>query len=251
MTPVSAGSGASGVVDERGLGESDVWQVETPSGVARTHLFSPPSGRPRATLVLGHGIGKGVDAPELAAIAAVLPHDGIEVALIEQPWHVRGAKVGGSTASLDSAWIAACKDLRGRGIGSRRLVAGGRSAGARVACRTVEAVDPAALLLLAFPLWPSRRPPFQDVPSRMPELVIGASHVPTVVVQGTRDRLGAPDEIALGLAEANLTARVLPVQGADHSFRTRKQDPLDQPAVIDLVLKAARATALRILDGWY
>ncbi len=237
--------------DQSLLGESDIWEVETPSGIARTHMFSPPSGRARATLVLGHGIGKGVDAPELAAIAAVLPHEGIEVALIEQPWRVRGAKVGGTTATLDAAWVAACKDLRGRGIGSRRLVAGGRSAGARVACRTVEEVKPAALLLLAFPLWPPRRGPFQEVDSRLPELVLGASHVPTVVVQGTRDRLGAPDEIALGLAEANVTARVLPVQGADHSFHTRKKDPLDDAAVIDLVIKAARATALRILHGWY
>ena len=191
------------------------WEVETPSGVARVHHHMVPHGGARATLVLGHGAGRGVDARELAAIAGSLPEaDGVEVVLVEQPWHVSGRRVAGAPATLDKAWIACLKDLRGRGIGVRRLVVGGRSAGARVACRTVTQVEPAALLLLAFPLHRIMRQPLgEPPPSRLPELVEAVRLVPAVVVQGTRDALGEPGEIALGLADANVTARVLPVPG--------------------------------------
>ena len=168
-----------------------VWDIDTPSGVARAHFHPVPHGRPRASLVLGHGIGGGVDAIDLVAIASALPVDGIEVVLIEQPWRVEGRRVGGAASTLDRAWLSCLRDLRSRGIGTRRLVAGGRSAGARVACRTVADVEPAALLLLAFPLHPARRTTVTGpAPSRLPELAVAAHRAPTVVVQGTRDNFG-------------------------------------------------------------
>jgi predicted alpha/beta-hydrolase family hydrolase len=201
--------------------------------------------------MLGHGVGGGIDSPDLAAIAGALPELGVEVVLFEQPWRVQGRRIGGPAPTLDAAWVAFVADLRGRGIGTRRLVAGGRSTGARVACRTLGTVQPAALLLLAFPMWPARRPPMADVPSRLPELAAAAGVVPTVVVQGTRDRLGSADEIAVGLAEANVTARVVPIPDADHSFAVPRSSPVDRGAALDLVVRAARATALRIIDGHY
>ena len=229
-----------------------VWDIDTPSGVARAHFHPVPHGRPRASLVLGHGIGRGVDAIDLVAIAGALPVDGIEVVLIEQPWRVEGRRVGGAASTLDRAWLACIKDLRSRGIGTRRLVAGGRSAGARVACRTVAEVEPAALLLLAFPLHPARRtsvtgPP----PSRLPELVVAARRAPTVVVQGTRDNLGTPQEIAVGLAEEDVTARVVPIWAADHSFHVPARAQTTTADALDMVVRAARSTALRIVDGRY
>ena len=227
------------------------WLVATDGGPARAHHHRVPHGRPRATLVLGHGVGRGVDAPDLVAIAAALPEVGIEVVLVEQPWHVAGRRLGGPAPTLDAAWQAVLSDLRSRGIGVRRLVCGGRSSGARVACRTVDEVAPDALLLLAFPLWPARRPPLAEAPSRLPELAAAARTVPTVVVQGTRDRLGAPDEVAVGLAEANVTARVVPVPEADHSFAVPRSAAGSAGDALDLVVRAARATALRIVDGHY
>lgn len=228
-----------------------MWEVDTPSGVARVHLHAVPHGRPRATLVLGHGVGKGVDSPDLVAIAGALPADGIEVVLVEQPWRVRGARVGGPPPTLDAAWIACLANLRGHGIGVRRLVVGGRSAGARVACRTVRKVAPAALLLLAFPLHPIWRRGLAEVPSRLPELVDAAGVVPTIVVQGSRDRFGSPGEIAVGLAEAQRTARVVPISWADHSFAVPASAPVDRAWALDLVVRSARASALRIIDGHY
>jgi len=215
------------------------------------HLRRVPHGLARATLVLGHGVGGGIDAPDLVAIARALPPIGVEVVLVEQPWRVRGQRLGGPPTTLDAAWLACLEDLRGRGIGGRRLVTGGRSAGARVACRTRGAVAPDALLLLAFPVWPASRRTPAAPQSRLPELLGAAAEVPTVVIQGTRDRLGAPDEIAVGLAEARITARVVPVPGADHGFAVPASGPLSRAAALDLVARAARATALRILDGHY
>ena len=234
-----------------GDGQVEVWDVDTPGGPGRAHHHPARDGRPRATLVLGHGIGGGVDAPDLAAIAGALPELGVEVVLFEQPWRVQGRRIGGPAATLDASWVSFVADLRGRGVGTRRLVAGGRSTGGRVACRTVGAVQPAALLLLAFPMWPARRPPMADVASRLPELAAAAAAVPTVVVQGTRDRLGSADDIAMGLTEANVTARVVPVPDADHAFAVPRSSPVDRQAALDLVVRAARATALRIIDGHY
>jgi predicted alpha/beta-hydrolase family hydrolase len=228
-----------------------VWEVDTASGTARVHHHAVGHGRPRATLVLGHGVGRGVDAPDLVAIAAALPAIGVEVVLVEQPWHVAGRRLGGPGPTLDAAWRDCVADLRGRGIGTRRLVCGGRSSGARVACRTVDEVGPAALLLLAFPLWPARRPPLADAPSRLPELVAAARRLPTVVVQGTRDRMGPADEVAVGLAEQNVTARVVPIPEADHAFAVPRSSGLPDGAALGLVVRAARATALRIVDGHY
>lgn len=226
------------------------WEVSTPTGVARIHQHPVDHGRPRATLVLGHGVGGGVESADLAAIAAALPADGVEVVLVEQPWRVAGRKLGGPPPTLDAAWVAALADLRGRGVGGRRLVAGGRSSGARVACRTAGTVQPAALLLLAFPLHPLRRG-VQPPPSRMPELVAAAAMAPTVVVQGTRDTMGRADQVAVALAEGGATARVVPIPWADHSFRVPASAPVPPGQALDLVVRAARATALRIVSGDY
>jgi predicted alpha/beta-hydrolase family hydrolase len=215
------------------------------------HLRAAPHGQPRATLVLGHGAGGGVQAQDLVAIADALPADGIEVALVEQPWRVAGRRVAGAPATLDAAWVAVLADLRSRGIGRRRLVVGGRSAGARVACRTVGTVGPDALLLLAFPVRALRPPVGRPAETRLPELLDAARLVPTVVVQGERDRMGAPDEVAVALSEAAVTARVVPIPAADHAFRVPARAPLSQADALDVVVRAARATALRIISGQY
>lgn len=232
-------------------GDRDPWEVDTPSGPARIHLHPALHRRPRATLVLGHGAGRGMDSPDLAAIAAALPEVGVEVVLVEQPWQVLGRRIAGPAPTLDAAWVACLADLRSRGIGGRRLVAGGRSTGARVACRTVDAVQPAALLLLAFPMWPARRPTVKEIASRLPELVAAARAVPTVVLQGTEDRLGTPGEIAVGLADAQVAARVVPIIGADHALVVRASGRASRQLAPELIVRAATATALRIVDGRY
>lgn len=227
------------------------WPLETPSGLAQLHHYPVARGRVRASLVLGHGAGRGVDAPDLVAIATALPSEGIEVILVEQPWHVRGMRVASAPKTLDAAWIAALADLRTRGIGLRRLVAGGRSAGARVACRTVDSVAPDAVLCLAFPLHGIRRVGMSHPPSRIDELAAAAAVVPTVVVQGTRDAMGRPDEIADALAQAGATARVVPVAQADHGFAVPARDPGGREAALAMVVRVARATSLKLVAGPY
>lgn len=142
-------------------------------------------------MVLGHGAGGGVEAPDLTAAAEAAASAGFSVALVEQPYRVAGRRSPAPAKRLDEAWIAVVEHLRDGELAGLPLVVGGRSLGARVACRTVEETGALAVLCLAFPLIPPRRgekPP----QSRLPELE--AVRLPVLVVQGASDRFGMPPE---------------------------------------------------------
>lgn len=188
--------------------------VSTPTGPGRLRLQGVDAD-PVALLVLGHGAGGGVDSFDLAALAAALPEHGIAVALYEQPWVVAGRRVAGPPASLDAAWqpaLAAARD-----VVDAALFVGGRSAGARVACRTLPA-DARGLVLLSFPLHPPGRPGS----SRIGELAAAASDA--VIVQGERDPFGTPQEVLQACAATAQAGRreVHGVPGT-HSFEPRSK----------------------------
>ena len=166
----------------RAVRMTDVSVVATPHGDARLHRDR--SRHPVATLLLGHGAGGGVEAVDLAALAASLPRNGISVVRVEQPWRVAGKKVAPRPAVLDECFVAAADKLRVR----TPLVVGGRSAGARSAARTARELGASGYVALAFPLHPPGRPER----SRLDELQ--AVQVPTLVVQGERDAFGRPEE---------------------------------------------------------
>jgi uncharacterized protein len=182
-------------------------EVETPHGPARVHLQS--AHEPRGAVVLGHGVGGGVGAPDLVAAAEAARAEGLSVALVEQPYRVAGRRSPAPARQLDAAWTVIVEQLEATDLEGLPLVVGGRSAGARVACRTVDATGPAAVLCLAFPLQPPARAGKEPSPSRLPELE--AVTVPMLVVQGERDRFGMPP--------ASGRRTVTPVPG-DHSLRT-------------------------------
>jgi uncharacterized protein len=164
-----------------------VLELDTPHGPARAHLRRAEEAR--AALVLGHGAAGGVEAPDLVAATEAANSEGFTVALIEQPYRVAGRRSPARAPLLDAAWVAVVDHLKANELVGLPLVVGGRSMGARVACRTVEATGAVAVLCLAFPLEPPRRagkPP----QSRLDEL--DAVTVPTLVVQGERDRFGMP-----------------------------------------------------------
>jgi len=166
-------------------------EVETPHGQGRVHLH--PVDEPRAALVLGHGAGGGIEAPDLVAATEAALSEGVSVALVEQPYRVAGRRSSPPVARLDAAWTAVVDHMREKELAGLPLIVGGRSAGARVACRTAEATGAAAVLCLAFPLQPPpRRSATAPSPSRLTEL--GALRVPTLVVQGERDRFGFPPD---------------------------------------------------------
>ncbi len=164
-------------------------ELDTPHGPARVHLH--PVDRPKAALVLGHGAGGGVGARDLVAATEAANELGISVALVEQPYLVAGRRSPAPAKQLDAAWIAVMSQLREDALKGLRVIAGGRSAGARVACRTAKEVGAIAVLCLAFPVHP---PGKGDDPSksRLPELE--AAGVPTLVVQGERDPFGMPPD---------------------------------------------------------
>lgn len=166
-----------------------VLELETPHGPARAHVRLRRGAR--AALVLGHGAGGGVDAPDLAAAARAAASVGLSVALVEQPYRVAGRRSPAPAGQLDAAWLAVVEQLRARPLRGLELVVGGRSSGARVACRTAAAAGAAAVLCLAFPLRPpQRRSGGGTPPDRLPELE--AVEVPVLVVQGERDPFGVP-----------------------------------------------------------
>ncbi len=206
MSPAGAGRAAD-----------QVRTLDTREGPARVHVFLPathggPAGR--GTIVLGHGAGGGIGAADLQAVStlAVL---GWTVGLVEQPWRVAGGRVATPPPRLDAAWCDLLPQLDGSGDGAgdgagqplpRPLVVGGRSAGARVACRTSPGTESLhlpradAVLCLAFPLHPPGRPD----KSRADELAVPVRlGVPTLVVQGAADPFGTPEEVRQAVVEAD------------------------------------------------
>jgi hypothetical protein len=161
--------------------------LDTPHGPARAQLDLVKGAR--AALVLGHGAGGGVGAADLVAAAGAAREVDVSVALVEQPYRVAGRRSPAPARQLDAAWLAVIAQLRAGPLKGLGLIAGGRSSGARVACRTAAEAGAAAVLCLAFPVHPPGR---GDDPSksRLPEL--DAVAVPTLVVQGERDPFGMP-----------------------------------------------------------
>jgi uncharacterized protein len=145
--------------------------------------------RARAALVLGHGAGGGVGSPDLVATRDTALGLGFTVALVEQPYRVAGRRSPAPAPQLDAAWLAVVLQLRSRRLRGLEIVCGGRSSGARVACRTAAEAGAVGVLCLAFPLHPPGRGG-DPSKSRLPELE--APEVPVLVVQGERDPFGIP-----------------------------------------------------------
>jgi len=178
--------------------------IDTPQGPARAHVTH--AARPRGALVLGHGAGGGVGARDLVAARRAALEEGFSVALVEQPYRVAGKRSPPRAPRLDEAWLVVVEHLRRGELEGLALVTGGRSSGARVACRTADATGSIGVLCLAFPLRPPRS---ATAPSRLAEL--DAVRVPVLVVQGERDPFGMPP--------GGPRRTVAPIAG-DHSLRS-------------------------------
>lgn len=194
-----------------------VREIETPAGVARAHIMR--SEKPRGSMVLSHGAGGGIQAKDLQALRALVP-EGWTYALVEQPWRVAGKKMAPPPPTLDRAWLPIMAALTsGRWRLPTPLVQGGRSAGARVACRTAADVGVDAVLALSFPLHPPDKPEKSRVFEA--QLVLDAN-LPLGIVQGQRDPFGGPGEVRDALGAR---ARVYAARG-DHSFSRHPEEVL-------------------------
>jgi hypothetical protein len=183
-----------------------VTELQTPYGPARVHRHDVDA--PRGLLVLGHGAAGGVTAPDLVGATNVANEAGLGVALVEQPYRVAGRRSQPPAKQLDAAWVAVVGQLRG----DLPLLVGGRSAGARVACRTAAETGAVAVLCLAFPVHPPGRPER----SRLAEL--DAVSVPVLVVQGERDPFGMPPEAP---------GRTVAVVAGDHGLKSDRAAQAD------------------------
>jgi predicted alpha/beta-hydrolase family hydrolase len=183
-------------------GEPRSLELETPHGLARAHLHEPE--RARALLVLGHGAGGGIGAPDLERVSAIALAESISVALVEQPYRVAGRRSPAPARQLDAAFASIVGQLAGR----LPLLLGGRSSGARVACRTASELAARGVLCLAFPLLaPPRRG--AERASRLGELEAVA--VPVLVIQGASDPFGMPPPAP---------GRTVVAVAGDHGLRT-------------------------------
>jgi uncharacterized protein len=165
-------------------------EIETPHGPARAYLDRAPGAS--AAVVLGHGAGGGVESKDIQTARGVALEEGFAVALVDQPYRVAGRRSPAPAKQLDAAWTAVVERLTGDELSGLDLIAGGRSLGARVACRTAGELDPVAVLCLAFPFQPPQRKGKPAAPDRLDEL--DAVTVPTLVVQGESDQFGIPPE---------------------------------------------------------
>lgn len=207
-----------------------VLDVDTPEGPGRFYVAD--AGSPAVLLIMGHGAGGGVDAVDLSLLASRLPDHGITVARFEQPWRTAGRKVASPPPRLDVAWNAAIPALLKEFPGVPYFF-GGRSAGARVACRTALGFDGVrGVVCCAFPLHPPGRPDR----GRAGELL--AAGVPRLVIQGERDSFGGPDEVRSVITPGD-PVTIVPVPGADHSMRTAKSAPITPAQVRDLITDSA------------
>jgi uncharacterized protein len=161
-------------------------ELGTPHGPGRARVV--PAGSPVAVLVLGHGAGGGIEAPDLVAATRAANEAGLSVALVEQPYRVAGRRSPAPANQLDEAWTSVVGQLREGPLAALPVLTGGRSSGARVACRTAEATGSVAVICLAFPLHPPGRPEN----SRLAELE--GVRVPVLVVQGESDPFGMPPD---------------------------------------------------------
>lgn len=212
------------------LGEVvDTVLIPTRGGEARAHLTLPAAGPPaRAALLLGHGAGGGVGAPDLLAAQRAALAAGFAVALVEQPYRVAGRRSPPPAPRLDVAWTAIVEWLAADQFNGYSLIVGGRSSGARVACRTARATAARGVLCLAFPLQPPARAGSDRIaPSRQPEL--DGAGVPVLVVQGRNDRFGMP---------TNGPGREVLVVDGDHGLKR------DLPRISDAIAGWLRSLAL-------
>lgn len=188
-------------------------EVSTRRGPARLRL-DLPVGEPRSLLVLGHGAGGDVDAPDLAAVTAAVVTSGVAVVRVTQPYRVAGRRAPAPAGHLDEAWVDVVRSLGPELMspdlvspssgGELPLVVGGRSSGARVACRTAPELGAAGVVALAFPT----HPPGKPERTRVDELPLDR---PTLVLNGDRDAFGVPPVVGM------MTLRV--IDGADHSLK--------------------------------
>jgi predicted alpha/beta-hydrolase family hydrolase len=183
-------------------------EIDTAQGLAKAQVTD---GGSRGSLVLGHGAGGGIESADLVEVTTEAAAAGWRVVRVEQPWRVAGRRIAVAPPKLDAAWTAVLARLRTDGVLAGPLVLGGRSAGARVACRTAGAEQADGVLALAFPLHPPGRPE----KSRAGELT-GVT-VPICVVQGETDAMGRPEAIAAVLS-GRANASVYAVAG-DHALK--------------------------------
>lgn len=183
--------------------------IETPDGPGE--LIIDEADHAAAVLLLGHGAGGDIDGWDIGLLAERLPALGVTVARFRQPYRVAGRRIFSSKPGLDRAWATALAEVMRRWP-TVPLMSGGHSAGARTACRGF-AEGQSGLVLLSYPL----HPPGKPEQAKVEDLALAAGAA--MIVQGTKDGFGTPDEMRAELAKVRRDdVRVVELEGAGHSM---------------------------------
>jgi predicted alpha/beta-hydrolase family hydrolase len=193
--------------------------VPTPVGQARISWFEPVRAA-RAVVVLGHGSATGIESADLQAVASALPPRDIAVALVTQPYRLSGSGRGSDEASLDVAWRHVWPHVA---PGAMPMIAGGRSAGSQVACRTAKDLGAVGVLALSYPLFG---------PGSPQELL--ATGLPTLIVQGGNDPYGRPGQFP----PLPPTTELVEVPFGNHTFGVPAGRGIDADATLAIITGA-------------
>ena len=170
-----------------------------------------------AIVILTHGAGAPMDSPFMADVAAGVAARGLRAVRFEFPYMAarrQGGRPGPNPAKvLIACWRAVIDDLVDD-LGRTRLVIGGKSLGGRIASMVADEASVSGLVYLGYPFHPPGRPEKQRTEH------LSRLKTPTLILQGTRDSFGTPEDVA-GYA-LSPAIRLHWLEDGDHSFKPRK-----------------------------
>jgi predicted alpha/beta-hydrolase family hydrolase len=216
----------------------DVTPTEHTSAVA----YRATGKRVGISLILAHGAGSNQASPFMMRFAGALAARGIDVVTFDFLYSEQRKRAPDRNDKLEACWRKVIEAFHAGAFGKHANAPyiGGRSMGGRIASQVVAAggVEVAGLVLLGYPL----HPPGQ--PDKLRSKHLPAIRVPMLILQGSRDAFGTPDELRPFLDQLTAPVELCVVEGGDHAYKVPKKlmppDEVDR-FVLDAVDRWLRA----------
>ena len=220
-------------------------RVAVTSGSVTALVYPPPDpARPVATLILAHGAGAPQSSAFMVDFARALAWRGCHAVTFNFPYTEQGRRLPDRAPALEACFRDVIATIRARPeLAAGPLVIGGKSMGGRMATHLAAqgVAELAGVVALGYPLHPPGRPE-QHRAQHLAQI-----RQPMLIVQGSRDTFGTPEELRPVLAPLGARATLLVVEGGDHSFKVPKRGPITQEAVFARVQDEIAAWIGRLL----
>jgi len=196
-------------------------------------VYPPPApARPLATLILAHGAGASQSSAFMVDFAQGLARRGCHTVTFNFPYMEQGRRLPDRAPTLEACFRDVIATIRARAdLAAGSLVIGGKSMGGRIASHLASqgVAQLAGVVALGYPLHPPGRP------DRPRAAHLARIRQPILVVQGSRDAFGTPEELRSTLEPLGAAATLHIVEGGDHSFKVPKRGPTGQQGVFEQV----------------